>query len=149
MASGTDLDFGKIGITDKGDFVVGTTVCEYLDGVTYDNQYWISLENNNSTTPSTSSNKWHRALDGKTSATAANNAATLANTKAGLANDAAELANTKAGLADTAASGADTAAQAANEAAEAALAAVVTAELPAVALESAVRAIVSDYTPST
>ena len=141
MASGTDLDFGKIGITDKGDFVVGTTVCEYLDGVTYDNQYWISLENNNSTTPSTSSNKWHRALNGKS----ADQAATAANTAAASANDAATLADQKAGLADTKAGLADQAATAANEAADAALAAVVTAELPAVALESAVRAIVSGY----
>jgi hypothetical protein len=136
-----EYDYGKIGITDKGDFVPGTTVCEELDGVTYDNQYWISLDNNNSTTPSTSSNKWHRALDGKTSASAATNAALQANT-------AAEFANTKAGLANTKAGLADQAATAANEAAEAALAAVVTAELPAVALESNVRAIVSGYTPS-
>ena len=141
MASGTDLDFGKIGITDKGDFVVGTTVCEYLDGVTYDNQYWISLENNNSTTPSTSSNKWHRALNGKP----ADQAATAANEAAEAANDAATLANQKAGLADTKAGLADQAATSANEAAEAALSAVVTAELPAVALESNVRAIVSGY----
>ena len=143
-----DLDFGKIGITDKGDFTPGTTTCEYLDGVTYDNQYWISLEDNNSTTPSTSNNKWHRAIDGKTSATAANNAASLANTKAELANTKAELADTKAALAEEKAGDAADAAQAANEAAEAALAAVATAELPAVAVESNIRNIVRNYTPS-
>lgn len=140
-----EFDYGKIGITDKGDFVPGTTVCEELDGVTYDNQYWISLDNNNSTTPSTNSNKWHRALNGKPAdqaATAANNAASAANTAAGAANDAATLAETKAGLADTAA-------QEAHEAAEAAAAAVVVADLPAVATETAIRNIVRNYTPST
>ena len=136
-----ELDYGKIGITDKGDFVPGTTVCEELDGVTYDNQYWISLDNDNSTTPSTESQKWHRALDGKTAVAAAISAAALANEKAALANEKAGLADTKAGLADAAA-------QAANEAADAALAAVVTAELPEFALESDVRAIVTGYTPS-
>ena len=137
MASAQDLDFGKIGITDAGDFVPGTTVASYLDAFTYDSQYWVSLENNNSTTPSTSSNKWKRIVDGKTAATAA----ASANTAAALANEKAELADQKASLADDAA-------ETANEAAEAALAAVVVAELPEIALESAVRAIVSDYTPS-
>lgn len=139
-----EYDYGKIGITDKGDFVPGTTVCEELDAVTYDNQYWISLDNNNSTTPSTSSNKWHRALNGKV----ATDAATAADAAAASANDAASFAQTKAGEAHTATQGADAAAQAANEAAQAALDAVVTAELPAVATESAIRNIVRNYTPA-
>lgn len=139
-----ELDYGKIGITDKGDFVPGTTVCEELDGVTYDNQYWISLDNNNSTTPSTSSNKWHRALNGKV----ATQAAADADAAAADARSSATLASNKAGEANTAAQGANSAAQAANEAAEAALAAVVTAELPAVATETNIRNIVKNYTPS-
>lgn len=51
--------------------------------------------------------------------------------------------------ANEAAGNANDAAQAANEAAEAAAAAVVVAELPTVATESNVRAIVSGYSPSS
>ena len=51
--------------------------------------------------------------------------------------------------ANEAAESANDAAQAANEAAEAAAAAVVVAELPTVATESNVRAIVSGYSPSS
>lgn len=132
-----DLDFGKIGYTDRGDWSASYNSgdgYEYLDGVTYDDCYWISLDNDNTQTPSDSATKWHKALSGK----AATQAATAANTAAGNANDAATLANQKAELANTAA-------QSANEAAEAAAAAVVVAELAPVATESNVRAIVSDY----
>lgn len=141
---GSDLDFGKIGYTDRGDWSASYNSgngYEYLDGVTHDDCYWISKENNNTDTPSTSSTKWHRGLNGKVAA----QAAAAATTAAGNANDAATLANTKAGAANDAADAATSAARSANEAAEAALAAVVTAELPAVATESNVRAIVSGY----
>ena len=143
----TDLDFGKIGYTDRGAWSSSYNSgngYEYLDAVTHDSNYWISLDNDNTQTPSDSASKWRKALDGKTAtqaAATANTAATNANTKADLANDAATLANTKAGLADSAA-------QAANEAAEAAAAAVVVAELPEVATETAVRNIVRNYTPT-
>ena len=116
---GTDLDFGKIGCTDRGDWSASYNSgqgYEYLDGVTKDNCYWISLDNQNTETPSDSATKWHKALNGK------------------------------ADQANTAAQGANSAAQAANEAAQAALDAVVTAELPAVATESNVRNIVKNYT---
>lgn len=144
---GTDLDFGKIGYTDRGDWSASYNSgqgYEYLDGVAHDDCYWISLENNNTDTPSTSSAKWHRALNGKV----ATQAAADADAAAADARSAANLASDKAGQANTAAQGANNAAQVANEAAQAALDAVVTAELPAVATESNVRNIVKNYTPS-
>lgn len=138
-----DLDLGRIGMTDKGDFVQGT-IYDFLDGVAYDNQYWISKVSSNNTTPATDNPKWHRSLNGKP----ADNAAALANEKAALASEKAALANEKATLAGDKAAEAQQAAQTANEAAEAALAAVVVAELPAVATETAVRNIVRNWTPS-
>lgn len=143
---GPDLDFGKIGYTDRGDWSAsynGGQGYEYLDGVTHGNCYWISLDNQNTETPSDSAAKWHKALNGKV----ATDAATAADAAAASANDAASFAQTKAAEANTAKQSADTAAQAANEAAQAALDAVVTAELPAVATESAIRNIVRNYTP--
>jgi hypothetical protein len=144
---GTDLDFGRIGFTDKGDWVSNYNNgngYEYLDGVTYANCYWISLDNNNTQTPSNSATKWHKAFDG----TIANTAADNADAATADAISAATLAETKAGQANTAAQSANSAAQAANEAAQAALDAVVTAELPAVATESNVRNIVKNWMPS-
>ena len=144
---GPDLDFGKIGYTDKGDWSASHNSdngYEYLDGVTKDNCYWISLDNQNTETPSDSATKWHKALNGKV----ATQAAADADAAAADARSAATLAIDKAGQANTAAQGANSAAQAANEAAQAALDAVVTAELPAVATESNVRNIVKNYTPS-
>lgn len=144
---GTDLDFGKIGCTDRGDWSASYNSgngYEYLDGVTHGNCYWISLDNNNTQIPSNSATRWHKAFDG----TIANTAADNADAAAADARSAATLAGDKASQANTAAQGANSAAQAANEAAHAALDAVVTAELPAVATESNVRNIVKNYTPS-
>lgn len=144
---GTDLDFGKIGYTDRGDWSASYNSgngYEYLDGVTHGNCYWISLDNQNTETPSDSATKWHKALNGKV----ATDAAAAADAAAADARSTASLASDKASQANTAAQGANSAAQAANEAAQAALDAVVTAELPAVATESNVRNIVKNYTPS-
>ena len=143
----SDLDFGKIGITDQGSWSASYNSgngYEILDAVTYDDCFWISKESGNKQTPSDSASKWHKALNGKPAA----QAAAAATSAAGDASDAATLANTKAGLANTAAESATSAAQTANEAAEAALAAVVVAELPEVATETAIRNIVRNYTPS-
>ena len=142
-----DLDFGKIGYTDRGDWSAsynGGHGYEYLDGVTHGNCYWISLDSQNTETPSDSATKWHKALNGKS----ATDAATAADAAAASANDAASFAQSKAVEANTAIEATEAATQAANEAAQAALAAVVTAELPAVATESAIRNIVRNYTPS-
>lgn len=144
---GPDMDFGKIGYTDRGNWSASYNSgngYEYLDAVTYDNCYWISLDNNNTQTPSSNADKWHKAFDG----TIANTAAQNANSAASSANSAATLAENKAGLANTAAQSANGAAQTANEAADAAMAAVVTAELPEVATETAIRNIVRNYTPT-
>ena len=142
-----DLDFGKIGITDQGVWSASYNSgngYEILDGVTYDDCFWISKESGNTQTPSDSATKWHKALNGKVATQAADDA----DAAAADARSAATLASDKAGQANTAAQGANSAAQAANEAAEAALAAVVTAELPAVATETNIRNIVKNYTPS-
>jgi hypothetical protein len=143
---GPDLDFGKIGYTDRGDWSASYNSgqgYEYLDGVTHGNCYWISLDNQNTETPSDSAAKWHKALNGKV----ATDAATAADAAAASANDAASFAQSKAVEANTAIHATEEATQAANEAAQAALDAVVTAELPAVATESAIRNIVRNYTP--
>lgn len=144
---GPDLDFGKIGYTDRGDWSASYNSgngYEYLDGVQYGNCYWISKENENTQTPSASATKWHKALDG----TVANTAADNADAAAASANSAASFASNKAEQAITATQNANAAAQTANEAAAAASAAVVVAELPEVSTETAIRNIVRNYTQS-
>ena len=135
-----DLDFGKIGLTDAGDWDANTTF-GILDGVSDENSYWESLQNNNKAhKPSLSPLWWRKIINGDAIGDAATQAA-AAQQAASDASDAATLANQKAAAANSAA-------QSANEAAEAAMAAVVTAELPAVAVETNVRNIVRNYTPS-
>lgn len=75
---GSDIVFGKVGMTDKGDYTPGTTY-NYLEAVAYNDGYWISKENGNTTAPSASNEKWHLALQNNPSASEADVRAIVTN----------------------------------------------------------------------